>query len=46
MLKTIILLYIFVINKVFIANKIYCIKSNNKLIEKFIKPKTKKLFKF
>ena len=45
MLKIILLLQIFIINKVFIINKLSGIKSNNKLIKKFVEPKTKKLFK-
>ena len=31
--------------KIFITNKVISIKDNNKLIEKFIKLKTRKLFK-
>ena len=57
-LKTTILLQVFIankeliINKIFVANKIFNvnevgdIESNNKSIEKFIELKTKKLFKF
>ena len=34
-----------IINKIFITNKIGNIKDNNKLIEKFIELKIRKLFK-
>ena len=34
-----------VTNKVFIINEISNINNNNQLIEKFVKPKTRKLFK-
>ena len=50
-LKIIILLHVIVTNKMFIINKIFIIneigniKDNNKLMKKFIKPKTRKLFK-
>ena len=37
---------IFIANKMFVANKIGGIKDSDKLIEKFIKSKTKKLSKF
>ena len=34
----------FIANKIFVVNKISSIKDDNKLIEKFIKPKIRKLF--
>lgn len=52
MLKIIMLSYLFVINKVLVANKIIItneissIEDNDELIEKSIKSKSKKLFKF
>ena len=36
---------VFVTSKIFIINKVNSIKSGYKLIEKFIKPKIRKLFK-
>ena len=51
MLKIIILLQLFItnkmliVNKIFIINELYDIESSDKLIEKFIKPKIRKLSK-
>ena len=44
-LKTSISLQVLIVNKILVTNNIGGIKSSNKLIKKFIKPKTAKLSK-
>ena len=45
MLKITVLSKVFVTNKLLVANKFGDIKDSDELIKKFVKPKTKKLFK-
>ena len=45
MIKITVLSLVFIINQVFVMNKISNIENSDKLIEKFLKPKARKLFK-